>query len=128
MCNHGTAVLDRPTEAALPDIKGVNANDSQLAGSESELARELAASSFLLEPGETQELLSASKSCQDCNGTGFMRDSDGSLTSMTGWPIPCYCTDDMPATARQAWLRDILNAIPPMREGKMTAPLSRSGL
>jgi len=59
-----------------------------------------------------------------------MHDSDGSLTSMIGWPIPCFCTDHMPADTRQHWLADIMIAIPPFphRNAALSAPLSRSGL
>jgi hypothetical protein len=61
-----------------------------------------------------------------------MSDTDGSLTCMVGWPIPCFCTDlaVLPADVRQAWLRQVVKAIPPVphRSLVLSAPLSRSGL
>ena len=131
MHTHGTAVLSRPADVIPATLLDGGAVSRQVARREPHFAEALPATTPHPLPTPADPVNDRSPdSCPDCGGTGVMNDSDGSLTSMIGWPIPCFCTDHMPADTRQHWLRDIMTAIPPFphHNAALSAPLSRSGL
>src|SRR5215467_14548298 len=131
MHTHGTAVLSRPAEVIPAALLDGGAVSRQVARREPPFAEALPATNTYLRPASAEPVSDPGPdSCPDCGGTGVMHDSDGSLTSMIGWPIPCFCTDHMPADTRKHWLRDIMTAIPPFPYPSiaLSAPLSRSGL
>lgn len=131
MHTHGTAVLSRPAEVIPAALLDGGAVSRQAARREPDFAEALPAANTHPLPAPADPVSGPGPdSCPDCGGTGVMHDSDGSLTSMIGWPIPCFCTDHMPTATRQHWLADIMTAIPPFPQHNTTlpAPLSRSGL
>lgn len=47
----------------------------------------------VLTPAEADKI----RACT-CRGSGLVRDVDGTVTGMIGWPLPCPCIDEIPAS------------------------------
>jgi hypothetical protein len=85
MHDHGTAVLDRTTEATPVTTAGLSARERWLARCEANLAEALATQNANLLPVLPDLVFtSASDRCQDCRGTGYDYETFDLCYCMTG--------------------------------------------
>lgn len=99
MHDHGTAVLDRPTEAILAATAGKSARQRWLDRCEVDLAEALATKNVYLLPVIAEVLFSDSLDdlCPDCDGTGYTQDAKFGLCYCMAGEVPAY---DLPRHKR----------------------------
>lgn len=98
MHDHGTAVLDRPTEARPFAATGRSARQRWLDRCESDLAEALATRNACLLPVIAEVLFTdPADVCPDCHGTGYTDYSDFNLCHCMAGEQPAY---DLPRYTR----------------------------